>query len=151
MMEKTNLIVIDSNVLIGFVDERDKWHEEANILLGEVKAQGKEVVYFDCVLNETISVMARRSEERKATEDFIRLLRKLKEVVRDEEIVWVSERIRDLYQDILDLVASTNGQLNFHDALIALTTREMGISTVVSFDRDFDEIVWLTRIPKNKN
>ncbi|MBU0510226.1 MAG: type II toxin-antitoxin system VapC family toxin [Chloroflexi bacterium] len=144
----TELIAIDSNVLIAFVDGRDKWHSQARVLLAELDTQDREVVFFDCVLNESISVMARRSEERKTTKEFPGLLKRLEQVVPEDTIAWVSEEIRTLYHDILELVKETNGRLNFHDALIALVCREMGIPTVVSFDKDFDEIEWLTRMPK---
>ena len=38
------------------------------------------------------------------------------------------------------------GKLNFHDALIALVSKEMDIEYIVSFDKDFDEIEWLKRV-----
>ena len=47
---------------------------------------------------------------------------------------------------ILNLVRAHKGKLNFHDALIALVSKEMGIKYIVSFDKDFDEIEWLKRV-----
>ncbi len=41
---------------------------------------------------------------------------------------------------------SSSGELNFNDALIALSCREREISAIASFDTDFDEIGWLRRI-----
>ena len=48
--------------------------------------------------------------------------------------------------DILDLIGQHRGRLNFHDALLALEARELGIPYIASFDSDFDAIPWLTRI-----
>jgi predicted nucleic acid-binding protein len=46
----------------------------------------------------------------------------------------------------VELVRHSGGELNFHDALIATYGREQQISILVSFDRDFDQIKWLTRV-----
>ena len=62
------------------------------------------------------------------------------------DITWVSGEIKRLYAEILSLMRSSSGKLNFHDALIALVCREQGVGALVSFDRDFDELDWLTRI-----
>ena len=48
---------IDSNVLVALVDVRDKWHGQAKALLDALKEGAVNVIYFDCVLNETISVL----------------------------------------------------------------------------------------------
>ena len=39
-------------------------------------------------------------------------------------------------------------QLNFHDALIALACRQLGVRFLASFDRDFDQVSWLERIER---
>ena len=38
------------------------------------------------------------------------------------------------------------GRLNYHDALMALACRELGVGFIVSFDGDCDNIAWLERI-----
>ncbi len=40
MMEKTNLVVVDSNVLIGFLDKRDKWHRKATQITNRLDPKG---------------------------------------------------------------------------------------------------------------
>jgi predicted nucleic acid-binding protein len=44
------------------------------------------------------------------------------------------------------LVKKYQGELNFHDALIALVCQELGIGYIASFDQDFDRIPWLVRL-----
>jgi predicted nucleic acid-binding protein len=46
----------------------------------------------------------------------------------------------------MDLIRSSDGELNFNDSLIALACRERQIEVLASFDRDFDRISWLKRI-----
>lgn len=36
--------------------------------------------------------------------------------------------------------------LVFHDAMIAPGCKELGIAIVASFDQDFDQVTWLTRV-----
>jgi predicted nucleic acid-binding protein len=61
-------------------------------------------------------------------------------------IVWISGEAEPLYDEIIELVVSSSGELNFHDASIALSCRELGIPFMASFDADFDNISWLTRL-----
>ena len=44
------------------------------------------------------------------------------------------------------LVRTHGGELNFHDALIALACQEFGIKHIASFDGDFDREAWLKRL-----
>ena len=67
-------------------------------------------------------------------------------VFRPSTGLWALKDISRLYPEIISLVRASSGKLNFHDALIALVCREQGVSALVSFDRDFDELDWLSRI-----
>lgn len=138
--------VIDSNVLVALVDSRDKWHERARALHAALKTEGVSLVYFDCVLNETISVLARRAEEQKRSAEFSRLMDELLRRVPEDMVTWISVRTQRLYGNIVELVRNSGGILNFHDALIALSCQELGIPAIVSFDEDLDHIAWLARI-----
>lgn len=136
---------IDSNVLVALVDRQDKWHAQAKALLEAIIEKEIDVVYFDCVLNETVSVMARRSEEQKRPAQFSVLLDALRKQVPEELITWISGDIQRRYSQIIGLVQQSEGRINFHDALIAIACKELAINVVVSFDGDFDEISWLAR------
>jgi len=74
------------------------------------------------------------------------LLDTLTHQVPPEVITWISAETQRLYDQVIALVRNTSGSLNFHDAMIALGCRELGISIIVSFDRDFDQVTWLTRV-----
>lgn len=58
-MAITNQVAIDTNVLVALVDARDKWHASARALRDALKTTAGELVYFDLVLNEAVSVLAR--------------------------------------------------------------------------------------------
>jgi len=139
-------VVIDTNVLVGLLDERDKWHGEALAIRDALVAAAVDVVYFDCVLNEVISVIARRMHEQGRSAQFAPFLSRLNHLVPSEDITWASKETQRFYSQVVELVRSSTGELNFHDALIALTCREWNIAILVSFDQDFDRIDWLIRV-----
>ncbi len=59
-------IIIDSNFLLGLVDERDKWHPQAVRTKSEIQKRKWAVIFFDCVLTETgqcLGEKARGEEE----------------------------------------------------------------------------------------
>lgn len=140
-------VAIDSNVLVALVDRRDKWHRQALALVSALKAEDAALVYFDCVLNEAISVMARRAQEQKRSAEFPVLLDELLRQVPENVVTWVTMDTRRLFRQIVDLVSRTGGLLNFHDSLIVLSCRELGIEAIASFDEDFDQVEDLVRIP----
>jgi predicted nucleic acid-binding protein len=138
--------VVDTSLLVGLVDRRDKWHPLA-VAVGEaLKAADVEMVYFDCVINETVSVLARRATERRRTEEFGGLFASLTSSVPPQLITWLSAETERLYPEIMALVRDSDGDINFHDALIVLGCREFEVRRVASFDGDFDRIPWLTRL-----
>ena len=139
-------IGIDTSVLIGLLDPKDVWHEPATALKQALKAHGADVAVFDCVLAEAISTMARRIHEQRRTADLDRLVTRILTNYPTEDILWVLPDVPVLYTEIVELVRSSHGELNFNDALIALSCRHRGIPLIASFDRDFDQLSWLQRV-----
>ena len=139
-------IGIDTSVLIGLLDPKDVWHEPAIALKQALKAHSADVAVFDCVLAEAISTMARRIHEQRRTADLDRLVARLLADYPTEDILWILPDVPVLYAEIVELVRSSRGELNFNDALIALSCRHRGIPLIASFDRDFDRLSWLQRI-----
>jgi Predicted nucleic acid-binding protein, contains PIN domain len=142
----TRLAAMDSNVLIALMDRQDKWHSQAKLLWNALKDQNFSLIYLDCVLNETISVLARRAHEQNRSAEFVSLLDELLHQIPERLITWVSGDIPRLFRDIVEIVRQSGGALNFHDALIALSCLELGVRIIVSLDEDFDRISWLRRI-----
>ena len=139
-------IGIDTSVLIGLLDPRDIWHGPATALQEAFKAHSVSVAVFDCVLAEAISTMARRIHEQRRSADLDQLLAQIVNDYPEEDILWVLPDVPALYAEIIGLVRSSRGELNFNDALIALSCRYREIPFLASFDRDFDPVSWLERI-----
>ena len=142
----TTPVTIDTSVIVALVDARDKWHHNAIVLRDALLNAGAQLVYFDCVINEAIGVIGRRTEEQKRSDQFEHLLDELTTMIPECSITWISVAVQRLFQEVVGLCRSNQGRLNFHDTLMALACQELGTRFIVSFDKDFDEVVWLTRI-----
>jgi len=141
-------VIIDTSVLVALIDARDKFRQAAMALLIAVENSGSPVFYLDCVVIETVGVLCRRSEEQGRSPQLPALIVDLAHRVPRQRMSWTGRKLRRLYPLVIDLVRQSNGQLNFNDALIALFCRELNITTIASFDRDFDQVAWLRRISK---
>lgn len=142
----TTIVSIDTNVIVALVDAHDKWHQSAIALRDALLNAGTQLVYFDCAINEAIGVIGRRAEEQKRSDQFEHLLDGLTQLVPESSITWISSTGQRLFKEVVNLCRSSQGTLNFHDALMALVCQELDIKFIVSFDSDFDQVTWLTRI-----
>lgn len=142
----TSEMVMDANVLVALIDRRDKWHPQAVALRDALIEQQVRLIYFDCVVNETVGVIGRRAEEQRRSDQFGELLDDLSRQIPASSITWISREGERLHDQVLALCRAHGGHLNYNDALMAVFCREKGIRWIVSFDRDFDELSWLLRI-----
>lgn len=145
-MAEINEVIIDSNVLIAWLDSRDNWHVRATELITTLQATNAQPIFLDVVINETISVIARRLEEQRRSDMFTTILGELTRQAPEEVITWLSTEFRTFYSETINLVQQTRGAMNFHDAFIAVACRAFDIQFILSFDKDFDGVDWLTRL-----
>ena len=141
-------VAIDSSVLVGLINPRDLWRAQAVALRQSLLVAGAELFYFDCVVVESVSAAVRRLHERGRTADVAALLDRLNVQVPASTITWILPDVPRLYPAVLDLIRSSSGALNFHDALISLACQERGIPAIASFDADFDQVAWLRRLSR---
>jgi len=139
-------IAIDSSVLVALINPRDVWRERALALHNAMLATGNDLLYFDCVVAESVSAAVRRLYEKGRTDKVEALLDRLGERVPHDTITWILPDTPRLYPDALELIRSSSGAMNFNDALIALACQERDIPAIASFDDDFDALPWLRRL-----
>lgn len=125
-MSPPKQVVLDTSILVGLVDNRDALHSSAITLRDALKETQAQMVYFDCVISETINVLARRAKERKRPSEFSELLTQLMSQFREDSIIWISNETKRFYPEITGLVRDSMGVLNSNDTLIALGCREFG-------------------------
>ncbi len=139
-------IAIDACVLVALINPYDLWHSRAHALLNAVATANLVPANFDCTVAEAASVLARRLHEKRHSEEVPVILDHLDAHIPAHLIIWILPDVPRLYPEILDLMRSSDGELNFNDALIALACREREIPLIASFDVDFDRIPWLRRV-----
>lgn len=134
-------VVLDANVLIGFVDPGDVHHQRATDVLREIEKAGASVVLLAFVVEEALAVLVRRKRERRGstTPDlnaFLGMVRAWQEAgLVDEMVAELAGRLPDL----LDIVEESHGALNPNDAKLVLLQRTGAIGTIVTFDRNLAE------------
>jgi len=139
---------LDTSFVIGLLDDKDLWHTPAAQLYADFQSHGFQTAVFDCVLAESISALARRVHEKRRAADLKALFDRIKAKFPTKSITWLYPELPEIYDDVVVLVEQSAGELNFNDALIALSCRNKGISFLVSFDADFDRVNWLKRIAR---
>jgi predicted nucleic acid-binding protein len=138
--------IVDTSYLVGALDPLDVLYSQARAMQEALNEKAAQLVYTDCVVSGAINVFSRRSEERKRPELFSKLIDELYEIAPPPEIAWIYPQVQRWYALILERVRSSQGRLNFNDALLILAAQEMGVSAIVSFDRDFDDVPGLIRL-----
>jgi predicted nucleic acid-binding protein len=133
-------------MLVPRLDERDALRQPALHLWSALEQGAWEVLVFDCVANETISVLCRRFIERQQNAAWPVAFARFQASCRQYPPYWSSRRIESQFSSILDLIGRHAGRLNFHDALIVLEAQHLGVPYIASFDHDFDAITELQRI-----
>jgi predicted nucleic acid-binding protein len=141
-------VAVDSSMLVALLNPRDLWRGQAVALHQALLTANVELFYFDCVVAEAISTAVRRLHEKGRVADVNELFDRLSAQVPNDTVTWVLPDVPRLYPDILDLMRTSGGALNFNDALIALACRERGIPAIASFDADFDQVNWLHRLAR---
>ncbi|WP_420641247.1 type II toxin-antitoxin system VapC family toxin [Candidatus Leptofilum sp.] len=144
-------VAIDTSMLVGLLDAKDIWHVKALSLKNYLIKADTQIVIFDCVIAEAVSVLARRFHEKRRDGEFSNLLTQIHESYPPSAISWIMRDLPQNYLAILELVRTSEGELNFNDALIALTCKAHNIQFVASFDRDFDKVEWLKRLASPKD
>ncbi len=139
-------IGLDASFVVGLIDEKDVWHTQASALQAAISASNGQCYIFDSVLAEVISTLARRIHEKRRKTDLPVLLAQIRAQFPARSITWLYPDLPTLYDAVLDLVEQSAGELNFNDALIALSCRNRSIPCLASFDVDFDQVVWLKRL-----
>jgi predicted nucleic acid-binding protein len=139
-------VALDTNILVAVVDATDTWHARAVDLSEQIANPRIDQVVFDLVYLEAVTVLARRASERTDTVGLPSLLAALESLIPFDEVTWLSTSVPRLASAAIDLVVTSGGRLNVNDALVALACRELGLSNLLSFDADFDEVPWLTRL-----
>lgn len=131
---------LDANFVIALMDASDLHHERAKKIHQRITATEFELFLSDVVLNETLSVLARRHESKKIKQPFQDVITRFKGAIASLPILSLYELVPQNYARLMGLMAKYDAKLSFHDALIVLFLRQVPEVRLVSFDEDFTGI-----------
>ena len=139
--------VLDSSFLIALLDLEDVHHQRAKEIFFDI--EGKEGQFFlsDVLINEVLSVLARRSEARQKEGEFKKLAKLFQKRIQDLPIVCLYELLPKHIPQVISLMIQYDGCFNFHDALFIFFLRQLPKVHFVTFDKDFSKIEEIQRLP----
>src|SRR5262249_27179672 len=103
-------IGIDTSVLIGILDPKDKWHRVAVELQQALKKRNADIAMFDCVLAESVSTMARRMHEQNRIVEFAQVVERLSRDYPQSRTVWILPGVPIYYDEVVSLVLTSQGE-----------------------------------------
>ncbi len=140
-------VVLDANVLVGYLDANDVQHARASALIDRLESDGHESVLLDVLVAEAVSVLCRRARERKSSPpDLTVVLDRVRRWHDAGEIEEVFSEVPRFFADVLDVIEASAGALNFNDGLLVVLQRNVVIDDVASFDEAFDGVDGFRRL-----
>jgi predicted nucleic acid-binding protein len=137
-------VLVDSSFLVAQLDARDVHHQTAKALHELFRGRDVTYIYLDCMVNEAVTVLARRAVERRV--DPRPILRRLRREIPADALDWTGPQLPRLWERALDTLEEHKGRLSFHDCLLVVVAAEAKIEWVASFDQSFDQVRGLKRI-----
>lgn len=151
ILNETPQYLLDSNFLVALTDTNDVHHAKALALFEKLGIENPELFLSDICINEVLSVLAKRCEEKKKKEEFARLAMAFQKSLKNYPILCLYELLPKNYSNVFSLMISHEGLLNFHDALIVIFLKEVPRVSLISFDADFHSVAGLSVIPSPRN
>jgi predicted nucleic acid-binding protein len=142
----TDKVLVDASFLVAQLDERDVHHQAARALHEAFRAREAAYIYLDFVVNETVTVLARRARERKL--EIKPIIRRVRSELPVGQLAWAGSEVSRLWERALDALEEYQGRLSLNDCLLTLIAQEGGVRWVASFDKGFDQVPSITRIGK---
>lgn len=141
-------VAIDAKVLVGVLDRHDTLHDSSVALLERLEDEQRKILLLDVCVAEAVSVLCRRATQRKTNPpDLSAALEAIRAwMAQGIQISFVQAELEELFLEILSLVESHGGTINFNDAFLVLLQRIGRIGELASFDRPLDEIEGFRRL-----
>jgi len=137
-------LVIDTNIIVAIVDNKDVHHKKALSLVLNIEERNIPIVLMDCVINEIYSVIARRSNQRGYS--FKDAVMKMEMVISSIEIMRAYSLVKTLHENIIKMMIKSDGKMNYHDCLISLVMKEKGLPDILTLDKGFLSVPWINVI-----
>ena len=131
--------LVDSNVLIGAFNPKDEFHKPAARILSQIE-QGKvdKPIITDYILDEVLTFVRRRL-------GFDKSLEVLESFLSSDTLGIEKVDEREFQAGII--IFEKNRRLSFTDAVSVAVMDSRDIRQIISFDKDFDSVRGIERLP----
>jgi predicted nucleic acid-binding protein len=128
-------VVVDANVIVGYLDRNDSVHARASAVFDELERSSDGVELLSFLVAEAVSVLARRSVERRSSPPAMsQVLAVVRSWIEDEAITFIEGDERELFAAAVSVVNDSAGKLNFNDALLVVLQGDGLVGEIVTFD-----------------
>jgi len=137
-LNERNQYLLDASFVVALIDAADVHHQKSLQVLEKIEAAEGEIFLSDVLINEVLSVLAKRCESRGRTGGFASLAHSVTEWMYRCPILSLYELVPKNYLRLVSMMVHSKGLLNFHDCLIVLFLKELPQVHLVTFDSDFE-------------
>jgi predicted nucleic acid-binding protein len=128
-------VILDANVIIGHLDDHDSLHDRAEALAERIRAIGDTLQVIDLALQEAVSVLCRRTTQRKQRPPNLpQILRKVRGWFEQGLVGFTQSKLEPLFSEVLEVIVQTGGSLNYNDAALVVLRQRGHIGDVATFD-----------------
>jgi predicted nucleic acid-binding protein len=120
------LIFVDTSFIIGFVNNKDQWHDKAMQIAKKIENEKK--VVSNTVIVEILNGLGKFDEGK--------LSAKIYRIIKDNFII--HEENRQIYDVAVKTHLKYKGKLGYADCVIIEVMKSLGINEIASFDSHFD-------------
>lgn len=142
----TEPICLDSSYLVALFDPQDTWHATASGIHDLLRRRHALTVAPDCVIDEVLTVFARRCRERGESHTFSALADRLGKAIPETAITWLYPHAPRWFAECVALMREAGGAVTFHNALLCVAAAEAGYRAIISFDTGLDRAGGLRRV-----
>ena len=137
-LNKRDQVFLDSSFVVALIDAADVHHQRSVQLLAKINQSNGEIFLSDLLVNEVLSVLAKRCESKGKQDMFPHLASLVQQLMHQYPILSLYELVPQNYPTLISMMVQCRGELNFHDCLIVLFLKELPEVSLVTFDRDFE-------------
>lgn len=131
---------LDSNFVISLLDDQDIHHQRARGIWADILKQDSQVFLSDVLINEVLSVLARRCGEKGKGRYFKKWARRFQKSIEGLPIACLYEFLPRHIPKIVSIMVRYRGCFNFHDALFVFFLDQLPTVHFVTFDKDFARV-----------
>jgi predicted nucleic acid-binding protein len=127
------MIFADSSFIIGLLDKKDKWHDQALVVSESIN---EEMMVSDLVISESVTMAGSRSGGKAG--------QKLYEFFVDNcHIEYLDQ---DVLREGMEVFLRYDGKLSLPDSVSVVIMKRKKLSRIISFDSDFDRVDGVKRV-----